>query len=104
MIRISNFELTGAALYYYNLLSSNEKAIYSAMLNAILNVSPTVKLPCGSTKEAVSRIIHYISNDRPDLFWPAHRYKTSSINGIVDSVSCEYRMSKSEVEVMKSRE
>lgn len=103
MIYMAGFELEKSAYYYFNMLNSNEKKIYNALFQALMKVAPSVSLPFSVKKETVEKTLQFVIYDRPDIFWFTGSYTMTSSNNLVKSVSFDYRMSKSEVDVLKNR-
>lgn len=97
------FDLNKSAYYYYEFLNKTEREIYKTILQALINVKPNATLPFSVSKDIIEKTVKFIAYDRPDVFWFAGGYTMTLSNGLVKSVSFEYRMNKSEIEVTKNK-
>ena len=100
---MNEFELKSAAYYYYNLLNKNEQTIYRSLLQALLCADSTANLPFPTEQQVVKKIIQFILNDRPDIFWSKYRYEYHTRNNLVVSVLFKYRMQESEIDILKTK-
>ena len=97
------FELNRTSDYYYGLLNSREKALYTTLLRAQLSVEQKVKLPTGVTVDMIKKTMEFISNDHPEIFWNSCGFRISSVDGVPESLLFSYTITKPEVDLIKHR-
>ena len=100
---MAGFQLDKVVYYYYDLLNGQEKIVYKDILNALLNVKSDVNLSFNAPRDVVKKIIKYVTNDRPDIFWYGEGCTLTLKNDLVEMITFDYRMSLSEVNAMKYR-
>lgn len=91
VLDMNDFILKKATYYYYNMLSEREKKAYKVFLTAFLNMRSKAENFGTIANEQVSKIMRYVLNDRPDIFWVDRDYTVSSLDGIPVSVTFTYK-------------
>lgn len=89
-------------LYAFELLSDEEKLVYNAIYQAVMNFEPTVEnLPAAIQKEQLAKITDYIRRDNPYIDWfkNGYSYFSDTATGVVTKVNLGYCLTPEEVEV-----
>lgn len=89
-------------LYAFELLSDEEKLVYNAIYQAVMNFEPTVEnLPAAIQKEQLAKITDYIRRDNPYIDWfkNGYSYFSDTATGIVTKVNLGYCLTPEEVDV-----
>lgn len=94
---MQKYKLTQATYYYFNMLNSEEKELYKALLFAILNVKELVSINSKLSSSAVQKIVRYIVSDRPDIFWFNGKCTISSQGNVIVGITFDYLYQHSQV-------
>ena len=85
--------------YAYNLLNSDERAVYEAVLEAIENFTVEVDTSAASiTDTQAQKIVNYIQRDHPEIFWFQHgaTYYFDPTTHIANKIELQYCMTQDE--------
>ncbi len=78
VISSSGYKTSYTSRYAYKTLSSSEKQLYKKIVAAAKNLEPTVVIPSGLSKSAVSKVFTIVFQNEPQLFWLDSNYYNSS--------------------------
>lgn len=87
---MQKYKLTQATYYYFNMLKQEEKELYKTFLFALLNVKESVSINSKLSSSDVQKILRYIINDRPDIFWFNGKCTISSQEKTIVGVTFDY--------------
>lgn len=92
--------------YAYSLLSSDERTVYDAILEAINGFAPEVNsFTVSVTDVQIQKIIDYIQRDHPEIFWFQHgaTFYFDTTTHIVSRVTLTYCMTQAEANKRQSK-
>lgn len=94
---MQRYKLTQATYYYFNMLSAEEKNLYKTFLFAILNIKETISINSKLSSDSIQKILRYIINDRPDIFWFNGKCTISSQGNMIVGLTFDYMYSHSQI-------
>lgn len=84
------YKLHRATYYYYNLLNSEEKEFYKSALYSLLNLRDELVMDIKLSSASVQKVLRYIVQDRPDIFWFNGKCTITSSANIIVKISFSY--------------
>lgn len=94
---MQDYALKIATYYYYGILNAEEQEVYRKVLHGLLIMDSKIMIESTISQEALQKVIQYILNDRPDIFWFRGACTTILHENIREALEPQYTYTKENV-------